>query len=93
MTDYLSNMKQKVLVNVSESHCELMIGAHQGTILRPSRFFVYVNDLYSGFECHHAIVSYDDDTAVIPIGIQVLIDTSILGMKLVKNEYASTTAV
>lgn len=65
ISSYLTNRKQRVLVNESISDfCTVNTGVPQGTVLGPLLFLLYVNDLLSGMPSD-TILSFADDTAVI----------------------------
>ena len=64
---YLSGRKQKVFYNgtISESTCDITIGAPQGSILAPLLYLIYVNDLYMCLKKSEAILFADDTNLLI----------------------------
>ena len=65
ITSYLSNRKQKVLVNGAESdYLPLDIGVPQGSILGPLLFIIYVNDITSAAPTEQVALYADDTTCI-----------------------------
>ena len=63
LKNYLSNRKQYVeLNNVKSEMCKIKTGVLQGSILGPSLFVIYVNDIYKDSSILHAIIIADDTT-------------------------------
>ena len=60
---YLSNRKQRVLINGSESDWgQIESGGPQGSVLGPLLFLIYINDLEIGIKSH--IKFFADDTSL-----------------------------
>ena len=63
LKNYSSSRKQYVeLNNVKSEMCEIKTGVPQGSILGPSLFVIYVNDIYKASSILHAIIYADDTT-------------------------------
>ena len=63
LKSYLSNWKQRVLINGSESDwVQIESGVSQGSVLRPLLFLIYINDLEIGIKSH--IKFFADDTSL-----------------------------
>ena len=66
LKSYLSNRKQRVLINGSESDWgEIESGVPQGSVLGPLLFLIYINDLEIGIKSH--IKLFADDTSLFSI--------------------------
>ena len=65
-TNYLSNRKQRVVVNGTESDWgDIKAGVPQGSVLGPLLFLVYVNDLENGMKSK--VKFFADDTSLFSI--------------------------
>ena len=66
LKSYLSNRKQRVLLNGSESEWgEIESGVPHGSVLGPLLFLIYINDLEKGIKSH--IKFFADDTSLFSI--------------------------
>ena len=66
LKSYLSNRKQRVHINGSESDWgEIEYGVPQGSVLGPLLFLIYINDLEIGIKSH--IKFFADDTSLFSI--------------------------
>ena len=66
LKSYLSNRKQRILINGSESDWgEIESGIPQGSVLGPLLFLIYINDLELGIKSH--IKFFADDTSLFSI--------------------------
>ena len=66
LKSYLSNRKQRVHINGSESDWgEIESGVPQGSVLGPLLFLMYINDLEIGIKSH--IKFFADDTSLFSI--------------------------
>lgn len=71
VASYLNNRTQKVIVNDTSSEAtSIDIGVPQGSILGPTLFIIYVNDLpsYLRKKCNVMQMSYADDTNFVLTG-------------------------
>ena len=61
LQSYLSNRKQRTKINdACSKYCEILFGVHQGSLLGPLLFNIYLCDMfYDNHDCD--IVSYADD--------------------------------
>ena len=65
ISSYLSNRKQKVMVNGVESdYLPLVIGVPQGSILGPLLFIIYVNDITTAAPSEKVALYADDTTCI-----------------------------
>ena len=63
---YLCNRKQKVVIdNYSSDYTEIKFGVPQGSVLGPTLFLTYINDLCSMTLDNAKIFTFADDTAII----------------------------
>ena len=66
LKDYLSNRKQRVVINGKESSWEnISAGVPQGSILGPLLFLIFINDIVSEVNC--PIKLFADDTSIYAI--------------------------
>ena len=64
--NYLTNRKQRVVVNGTESQWDnIKAGVPQGSVLGPLLFLVYINDLEEGLKSH--VNFFADDTSLFSI--------------------------
>lgn len=65
-SDYLTNRRQKVKLNNTESDYQVInTGIPQGTVLGPILFLLYINNLYKSIDGKGELISYADDTALV----------------------------
>ena len=66
LTNYLTNRKQRVVVNGTESDwSDIKAGVPQGSVLGPLLFLVYVNDLENGMKSK--VKFFADDTSLFSV--------------------------
>ena len=66
LTNYLSNRKQRVVINGSESKLgNIKAGVPQGSVLGPLLFLIYINDLEDGIKS--SVKFFADDTSLFTI--------------------------
>jgi len=66
LEDYLSNRKQRVVLNGSDSSWGMIeAGVPQGSVLGPLLFLIYINDLENGIKSH--VKFFADDTSLFSI--------------------------
>ena len=64
--NYLSNRKQRVVLNGMESKWgEIRAGVPQGSVLGPLLFLIYINDLEDGIKSN--VIFFADDTSLLSI--------------------------
>ena len=81
LQDYLSNRKQRVVVNGTESNWgEIKAGVPQGSVLGPLLFLVYINDLEEGIKS--SVKFFADDTSLFSIAQNPLISAEELNHDL-----------
>ena len=60
LKNYLSNRKQRVVINGSPSdYCDIESGVPQGSVLGPLLFLVYINDLEKNIKSNIKSFAYD----------------------------------
>ena len=64
--DFLSNRYQRVVLNgQSSGWAEVNVGVHQGSILGPLLFLIYINDLSTGLSSNPKLLA--DDTSLFSV--------------------------
>ena len=84
--NYLTNRKQRVVINGSESEWgDISAGVPQGSVLGPLLFLVYINDLEEGIKS--SIKFFADDTSLFSIVYDPLISAQQLNhdLKLISD--------
>ena len=66
LRNYLSNRKQRVVINGQESNwADIQAGVPQGSVLGPLLFLVYINDLEEGIKSY--VKFFADDTSLFSV--------------------------
>ena len=88
MIDFLTNRKQKVVLNSQNSSCaDIKEGVPQGSIPGPPFFLLYINDLTENSDSNPKL--FEDDTSLFSIVTNVAQSNSQLNSDLTKiNDWA-----
>jgi len=81
LSDYLSNRKQRVIINGRSSDWIIIeAGLPQGSIIGPLLFLIYINDII--YDIRSDIYWYSDDTVLMRVVTDPLKDTRIVNNDL-----------